>query len=1066
MHEGTRQPDLSLLPAAILEAVDSAFVVLDSERRLIFHNIRYLELFNLDPSVVENNPPMETVVRFAIGRDQRLSKGVEKAIERLHADIDAGQPVSTLIETGARKLVKRTTAPLPGFGHILSYLDVTTSLTHERELKQSKEILSQLAENIREVFWLQDVAKNKVIYVSPAYEEIWGLDRAELYQDPRAWTKTIFPVDKRHALENAKQRQIDGVYDEEYRVARPDGTMRWVRNRAFPINDADGNVYRLAGIAEDITARKLSEEHLAGHYEFLKNLDRINLAMVKAENREEMLGAVLDEVLKIYSCDRAWLLSPCDPCATHWEVPVERTASGFAGLGASGSKVPMTPEFAALIRELLAVDQPLSSKISLGTLGEDCLEDRYSIRSRIMIAVRPRNSEPWIFGMHQCTHERHWTVREKELFRQIARRLDDGLSMMGLLKNLTASEERFRSLVSSSADWIWESDREGRFTYASEKVEKILGFKPSEVVGRFSWDFMPQEEAQRVRGVMAAHVKAKAPIFDFENWNVTRDGKLVCLLTNGSPILSPEGVVLGYRGVDKDITAKKHSEEALREREKKFSDLFMKASVGILLVESKSHRITEANPEAARILGFTAEELKGRDGHWLIHPEDVEKQKLISDEEAFSDDDVWRQERRYRHKNGGYVPVSTSISRTEDKNMMVMFQDLTLKKRIEEQLFQAQKMEAVGTLASGVAHDFNNLLQAILGFSQLLAMDSGLGASGASHLRRIESAASRGATLVKNLLTFSRSERSSLRPLNVNESIAETVEILGRTLPKMISITTELTNGLPLIQADPAQLEQVLINLGTNARDAMQEGGTIAFTTEVITVGHDFSSLHPEVGKGRYVCIRVRDTGVGISGELQKHIFEPFYTTKEVGKGTGLGLSTAYGIVKNHEGHIFCESSLGAGTTFTILLPEAKAQPAPAEEEESRLPHHEKKAVKGTLLVVDDDEDIREVAFISLSRLGYMVLTADSGEAALKVYAQHAGLVHAVLLDLGMPGMGGEKCLKEILKINREAMVVVASGYGLAAKVDDLLALGAKAFVTKPYRFAELDLTLGSLAER
>jgi CheY-like chemotaxis protein len=301
----------------------------------------------------------------------------------------------------------------------------------------------------------------------------------------------------------------------------------------------------------------------------------------------------------------------------------------------------------------------------------------------------------------------------------------------------------------------------------------------------------------------------------------------------------------------------------------------------------------------------------------------------------------------------------------------------------------------------------------------------------------------------------------------VNDSIAETVEILGRTLPKMISITTELTDNLPLIQADPAQFEQVLINLGTNARDAMQEGGTIAFTTEAVTVDHDFSSLHPEVGKGRYVCIRVRDTGVGISGELQKHIFEPFYTTKEVGKGTGLGLSTAYGIVKNHEGHIFCESSLGAGTTFTILLPEAKTQPAPAaEEDESHLPHHEKKAAKGTILVVDDDEDIREVAFISLSRLGYRVLTADSGEAALEVYAQHADLVHAVLLDLGMPGMGGEKCLKEILKINREALVVVASGYGLAAKVDDLLALGAKAFVTKPYRFAELDLALTSLAGR
>jgi CheY-like chemotaxis protein len=363
-------------------------------------------------------------------------------------------------------------------------------------------------------------------------------------------------------------------------------------------------------------------------------------------------------------------------------------------------------------------------------------------------------------------------------------------------------------------------------------------------------------------------------------------------------------------------------------------------------------------------------------------------------------------------------------------------------------------MEAVGTLAGGIAHDFNNILQAISGYIELLLAKEKKDRSSLRHLSEIDRAVQRAAELVQQLLTFSRKVDPELKPINLNNIVRQSVKMLERTIPKMIGIEIRLSDDLKTIKSDPIQLEQVLMNIGANAMDAMPQGGELVISTENVTLDENFCNLHIGSKAGDYVRLSISDTGHGMEEETIKHIFDPFYTTKEIGQGTGLGLAMVYGIVKSHDGYILCDSKPGQGTIFSIYLPVSRT-----EHVSDVLLSRDPGVVLGgseTILLVDDDEAVVEIASDILKENGYRILTADCGEKALSIHEENADGIDLVILDLGMPGMGGQGCLEKLLTVNPSLKVIIASGYSADAQVKDALDYGAKDFLGKPYRLVDL----------
>ncbi len=378
----------------------------------------------------------------------------------------------------------------------------------------------------------------------------------------------------------------------------------------------------------------------------------------------------------------------------------------------------------------------------------------------------------------------------------------------------------------------------------------------------------------------------------------------------------------------------------------------------------------------------------------------------------------------------------------------------------------------MGTLAGGVAHDFNNLLQAMSGNIQLLQRNKPEDDPEAKRLNTVSRSIDRAARLVRQLLLFSRKAVVKRERIELNQVVTESVAMLERTIPRMIHVETLLAANLWPIAADPVQVEQVLLNLGSNAADAMPDGGRLTIQTENVDLTPDFARMHLDAEPGPYVLLCVTDTGCGMDKETREQIFDPFFTTKDVGKGTGLGLATVYGIVKNHGANVLCYSEPSQGTTFRIYWPAALDQTiTPGNEPEAEADIQaaplvrEPSGGRETILVVDDEADILELTTEALQSLGYAVLTASSGEEALALYAENKAGVELIVMDLGMPGMGGRQCLRELIRLDARVRVLIASGYAEANLSDEVRRDGAAGFIAKPYHLADLATRVREILE-
>ena len=626
---------------------------------------------------------------------------------------------------------------------VVAHENVSERKLAEDALRESEERFRQIAETIQEVFWITDIAKHQVLYVSPAYERIWGRSCASLQSSPQNWVESIHPDDRDRVLHAAKTRQTDGTYDEEYRVLRPDGSLRWIRDRAFPVHNAEGKIYRVVGVAQDITERKLSRDQL----------------------REQ--ASLLD-------------------------------------------------------------------------------------KARDAILVR---------------HFEHG------------------------------------------------------ITYWNRSAELLYGWTAEEAMGRQTGDFLYRD--------MAAYELAIDAVRSKGEWS----GEIQQFTKSGTPVL----------------------------------------------IEAR----------------------------WT----------LVRDEAG------------------------------RPQAVLAINSDITEKKKLEQQFFRAQRMESIGTLAGGIAHDLNNVLAPILMSIELLRMTS-RDERARSMLSTIETSAKRGADMVKQILSFARGIEGERMVINVRHIIQDMQHLVQDTFPKEIVFRAELDKELPLFSGDHTQVHQVLLNLCVNARDAMLKGGTLTVTATTLQVDDNYAGMTPGSIPGRYLMIKVTDTGTGIPAEVVDKIFDPFFTTKEQGKGTGLGLSTVLSIVKSHGGFLNVYSEPGNGTTFSICFPAMDApEGKTAKVQEDTHPRGNGELI----LIVDDEAAVRTITEQTLETYGYRVLLAADGTEAVALYSLHRTDIAVVVTDMMMPVMGGQATIQVLQRLNSGVKIIAASGLANDGSAARATAMGVKHFLPKPF---------------
>jgi PAS domain S-box-containing protein len=616
---------------------------------------------------------------------------------------------------------------------------------------------------------------------------------------------------------------------------------------------------------------------------------------------------------------------------------------------------------------------------------------------------------------------------------------------------LRKSEKRFRNLVETTSDWVWEVDENAVYTYVSPKIRDLLGYEPEEILGKTPFDLMLQEEARRVTDRFDSIIASREPFECLENTNLHKDGRHVILETSGVPIFDAEGRFCGYRGMDRDITERKLAENALHESEEKYRLLVANANDAIFIAQDEVTKFP--NPQTEELVGYSAEELAKIPFVDLIHSEEREMVhdrhlKRMRGEEFHPSTYSFR----IIPKSGEelWVQLNATPITWEGRPATLNFlRDITQEKKLETQLLQSQKMEAIGTLAGGVAHDFNNLLTTIMGNSHMALMDLDKDSPLREEIEGIKEAGERATSLTRQLLAFSRKQVFQPKVLVLNEVLANIEKMLARLIGEHIELEIIPCPGLYRTKVDPGQIEQVIMNLAVNSRDAMPRGGKLIIETAKVDLCENYFRDHAvEAQPGPYVMLAVSDTGIGMDEEIRSHIFEPFYTTKEKGRGTGLGLSTVYGIVKQSGGFIWTYSEPGQGTTFKIYLPSVEED---VVSEEKEITQTDEMKGSETILVVEDDDMLRKIAQKALQLYAYRVLEAKEGVEALRVCEEHQGPIHLILTDVVMPGMGGRELAEQLQSLRPEIKVLYMSGYTDDAIVHHgVLAPGVN-FIEKPF---------------
>ncbi|MDP9003998.1 MAG: ATP-binding protein [Verrucomicrobiota bacterium] len=605
-------------------------------------------------------------------------------------------------------------------------------------------------------------------------------------------------------------------------------------------------------------------------------------------------------------------------------------------------------------------------------------------------------------------------------------------------------------LFDAANDAIILTEADGTITYWNQGAVRNYGWGKKEALG------------QNVHGLLRTQLSGPAENLEASLKETSRwEGELEQVRRNGEQIIVASRWTMGGANpssprlqINTDITARRQEIDALRESEERYRRFVTEDFTGTLSIRADG-RIVTCNPAFANIFGFPSIE-EATTGNFLellrSRKDGVELLEMVRQQGT-----VERHELEMSQRGGDPVYVVArlvgSFTDGELNGLQVYLFNDTKRKRLEQQLIQAQKMEGLGTLAGGIAHDFNNILAIILGYTNRLETLRAKPSEVPGTIKVIKEAVERGAALVQQLLTSARQTEARFSSVDLNALMRELEKMLQATFPKMIDFELHLQPNLSPITADRSQIHQVLLNLCVNARDAMPHGGTLTLETTKIP-GVELTEFFTGATSQNYACIRVRDTGTGMTQQVKSHIFEPFFTTKERGKGTGLGLSVVYGVVNNHRGVLQVESEPGAGTTFLICLPFEHSAAESSTGDREKIPR--KPNAPQTILIVEDEEMLRDLGLTILEGEGYRVLAAKDGMEAVAIFEANRDDIGLVVCDLGLPRLGGREAFLKMKESKPGVRAIVASGYLEPMIRSEMLKAGVIDTIQKPYDFNDL----------
>ncbi len=797
--------------------------------------------------------------------------------------------------------------------------------------------------------------------------------------------------------------------------------------------------HEVVAIIRDITERKVAERQAGFHYRRLELIGRINKAALQESGLREMLEKMARDIRE---------LLPVPHCVIRiFETPELVVESHHAS----------APAMAPLPPELFPGGDPRrmhpGDRVIVNDLRKEAgvPEAGGGAAPAGALLVLPLGIQGSVFGLLQLGHDvpHKWSVEEILLGVGVSRQIALAVRHVRLFLAQQELADRMHSVMSNVPGIIYRGLPDWSIAF-------IGGAKPDTFCG-YTQDEMRSPAFSILRAIHPDHrnalidamkdaVRKREEFRHFEYKALCKDGGYRWISDHRRMIYDGTGRLLHVDGMIQDIDDRKSAEEALA-----LLGMAVDQIGESVIVTDPAGKIQYVNPAFERISGYSREEVLGRPWAILRGEGDVEAlaEKIwtsLLENKDYSGPLLSRRKDGTLYREEIVVsPVRNSAGKVV--NFVTVKRDVTSELMMEEQLRQSQKMEAVGRMAGGTAHDFNNILTAILGYCDLLLSRLREDDPIRKDLLEIRKAGDRGANITRQLLAFSRRQVLQPRVMNLNDVVAGIDTLLGRLLGEDIDIRFELYGGLGNVRIDPGQIEQVLVNLAVNARDAMPGGGTITISTANATFRDDRAPWQPPVPPGAYVMLTIADNGIGMDEETQSRIFEPFFTTKEKGKGTGLGLSTVYGIVTQSGGHVWADSAPGNGTTFRICLPRVdepveKAEPAGSAAAAGR---------GETVLLVEDEPAVRNIARIILQDNGYGVLEAANGEQALDIARSHPGKISLLLTDMVMPRMGGLELAGKLSPLRREMKILFMSGYPEKAVHLDRPLPGNASFLMKPF---------------
>ena len=772
------------------------------------------------------------------------------------------------------------------------FVDYERQLVDAEALHQSESLYRGIFENAASGVDVVD-RDGRFVQVNSTLCRILGYSREEMLK------MTILDIshpDDREISEVKHQQMVSGQtgsYKFVKRYVRKDGQIVWGEASVAAVMGADGAYYATVGVISDITPLKQSE--------------------VALRERERMWMTMIGNLPGfVYRCanDRRWTMEYLSPGC------VEIT--GYA------------PED-LLMNHRLSFNDVVDPEYrqQLWEKWQEALKGRQSFEGEYPIITRD-GSRKWIWERGKGVFSDEGTLMFLEGFitdvtqrRQAEEALkDSNQRYQELFEKSRRQEELYLSMFNCSADPIIVYDLEGNVKYLNPAHTEIFGWTLDELHNK-PFETVPEWDKESTVSIIKGILETGQTYRSYETQRLTRDNRLVDVSISASRYLDHKGATAGMLVIIQNISGRKKAQEV----QKRLATAIEQAAEAVVITDSEAV-IQYVNPAFEQITGYSTSEVIGKNPNLLksgLH-EDSFYQRLW---ETIERGEVWRGRLTNKKKDGSIYYEDATISPVRDlrgkiQNYVAVKRDVTETIELTQQLLHSQKMEAIGTLAGGIAHDFNNLLQVVMGYCEILMESKGPDHAEFSDLQKIYLAGKKGADLVKKLLTFSRNEQTKLVETDLNAEITQVCGLLLRTIAKSVKMDLNLSGDLSLVDADPNQLAQVIMNLILNARDAMPDGGTLSIETRNVSLDEEYCSKHFDVKPGNYVRLVFSDTGEGMDKSTMDHIFEPFFSTKEVGKGTGLGLATVYGIVKNHAGHLTCESSPGKGSTFRIYFPVVK----------------------------------------------------------------------------------------------------------------------------------------------